>query len=596
MIAKAKEALLKYFGYRDFRGGQEQVIASLLQRQDTLAIMPTGAGKSIAYQIPAVLFEGVTLVISPLISLMKDQVDSLRQTGIPATFINSSISPKETWSRIDKMQRGEYKLVYLAPERLESEEFLARLKGLPIHFVAVDEAHCVSQWGHDFRPSYLRISKFLQSLPARPLVGAFTATATEEVRLDIIRLLGLKKPNCFITGFDRPNLKFSVLRGENKKVFVQDHLRNNRNDSGIIYAATRKDVDRLYKLLKGQGFSVGCYHAGLPDQERKRNQEKFIYDEIAVMVATNAFGMGIDKSNVRFVIHYNMPKNIESYYQEAGRAGRDGEQAECFLLFGPQDVQIQKMMIEETIFQEQRVANEYKKLQAMVDYCHTSRCLRQTILEYFGEAESPDKCRNCSNCDDDRKKVDVTLDAQKILSCVYRMKERFGSALVAEVLKGSQNKKVLQFGLDRLSTHGIMKDTPLQEIKDRISFLAAEGYLVVAGGQYPVLKLAPKAAAVLKSEEKVYQIQVQREEVSLTAAEQIFERLRALRKRIAQQEGLPPYMIFPDSTLREMAQSCPQDRNALIRVNGVGERKLQKYGDLFLAEIKEALQGHENIG
>ncbi len=589
MITRAKEALHKYFGYRDFRGGQEKVIQSLLDGQDTLAIMPTGAGKSIAYQIPALLIEGTTLVISPLISLMKDQVDSLRQTGIPATFINSSISLKETWSRIEKMQHGEFKLVYLAPERLESEEFLAMLQTLSINFIAVDEAHCVSQWGHDFRPSYLKINNFLQSLPSRPLVGAFTATATEEVKQDMIRSLGLQKPNCFIMGFDRPNLNLAVLRGENKRVFILDYLKKHPRYSGIIYAATRKDADKIHTFLKSKGFNTGKYHAGMKDMERKQSQEGFIFDDIAIMVATNAFGMGIDKSNVRFVIHYNMPKNIEAYYQEAGRAGRDGEKAECILLFGPQDVQIQKLMIEDTTNNEQRQAKEYKKLQAMVDYCHTSRCLRKTILEYFGEIGGPDQCPNCSNCEEGREKVDVTLDAQKILSCIYRMRERFGMAMAAEVLKGSLNKKVIQFGLDKLSTHGIMKETPLQEIKDRINFLAAEGYLIVTGGQYPILKLAAQAVPVLKGQEKVYQKLLHQEETTISEAERIFERLRVLRKKLAQQEGLPPYMIFQDSTLREMAENCPKDKRALLRVNGVGEKKLEKYGEQFLAEIKEEI-------
>lgn len=587
MITRAKEALHKYFGYRDFRDGQEKVIQSLLAGQDTLAIMPTGAGKSVAYQIPAMLLEGITLVVSPLISLMKDQVDSLMQTGVPATFINSSLTPRQTWSRIEKVQRGEIKLLYLAPERLESEEFLLTLQELPIFFVAVDEAHCVSQWGHDFRPSYLRINKFLNSLPARPLVGAFTATATEEVKRDMIPLLGLRKPNVFVTGFDRPNLYFSVLRGENKKAFILDYLRIHSNQSGIIYAATRKDVDKLHTYLSNKGISVGRYHAGLSDLERRQGQEKFIYDDISLMVATNAFGMGIDKSNVRFVIHYNMPKNIESYYQEAGRAGRDGEPAECILLFGPQDVQIQKLLIEDTTYNEVRQAKEYKKLQAMVGYCHTSRCLRTTILEYFGEAEGPENCANCSNCEDEREKVDVTIDAQKILSCIYRMRERFGMVMVADVLKGSLNKKVVQFNLDKLSTHGIMQETPLQEIKDRINFMTAEGYLSVTTGQYPILKLSPKSVAVLKGQEKVYQKLIVQKVVPISDAEKIFERLRALRKRIAQQEGLPPYMVFQDSTLREMAQNCPRDKKSLLRVNGVGERKLEKYGELFLEEIRK---------
>ncbi|MDR3601466.1 MAG: DNA helicase RecQ [Desulfosporosinus sp.] len=595
MIEKALEVLQRYFGYTQFRDGQQKVIESLLQGKDTLAIMPTGAGKSLAYQIPALLFDGTTLVISPLISLMKDQVDALQQYGVPATFINSSLSLKEVRSRIERAARGEFKLLYVAPERLESEGFRALLDSLHVVFLAIDEAHCVSQWGHDFRPSYLQLGPFLKSFSQKPLIGAFTATATEEVQVDIVQLLELNKPNVFVTGFDRPNLMFSSLRGENKKSFVLEYAQLHADQSGIIYAGTRKEVDNLQVFLTKNGIKTGKYHAGMNDADRQKSQEDFLFDERTVMVATNAFGMGIDKSNVRYVIHYNMPRNMEAYYQEAGRAGRDGEPGECFLLFSPQDVVLQRYLIEQTIFQPERKMNELKKLQGMVDYCHTPRCLRKTILEYFGEENVQEKCDNCSNCNDEREMVDITVEAQKIFSCIYRMRERFGIGMVAEVLKGSRKAKILELRFDELSTHGIMHEVPLQEIKDRINFLIAEGYLQLSTGEYPVVKLQPNAVLVIKGEKKVTQKVSQQPSREVVVEVNLFDRLRALRRKIALRENLPPYMIFADSTLREMAQVFPADHMAMIRISGVGERKLEKYGDEFLAEIQSYIEENEVV-
>lgn len=595
MINKALEVLQRYFGYTQFRDGQQKVIESLLQGSDTLAIMPTGAGKSLAYQIPALLFEGTTIVISPLISLMKDQVDSLQQYGVPATFINSSLSLKEVRSRIDRVASGKYKLLYIAPERLESDSFLSLLESLRVTFLAIDEAHCVSQWGHDFRPSYLRLGPFLKSLPQKPLIGAFTATATEDVQADIIRLLGLNEPSIFVTGFDRPNLMFATFRGENKKEFLLEYTKTHVDQPGIIYAGTRKEVDNLQSFLTKSGLRVGKYHAGMNDEDRLKSQEDFLFDEITVMVATNAFGMGIDKSNVRYVIHYNMPKNMEAYYQEAGRAGRDGEPGECLLLFSPQDVVLQRYLIEQTVFQPERKMNELKKLQGMVDYCHSPRCLRKTILEYFGEEGVKERCNNCSNCNDEREMVDITLEAQKIFSCIYRMRERFGIGMVADVLKGSRKAKIRELRFDELSTHGIMREVAVQEIKDLINYLVAEGHLQLSNGEYPVVKLQSNAVSVLKGEAKVYRKVSQKPSRKESEEVSLFDRLRVLRREIAIRENLPPYMIFADSTLRELAQVCPMNHRAMIRISGVGERKLEKYGSEFLEEIRSFCKGSEGV-
>lgn len=584
MLNKARQILQKFYGYEDFRPGQKKVIESLLNRNDTVAIMPTGAGKSICFQIPALLFEGVTLVISPLISLMKDQVDSLRQLGIAAVYINSSVSKVQLYKDLQDISAGFYKIIYIAPERLTSEYLPDSFKNLNISMVAVDEAHCLSQWGHDFRPSYRNILNFTNSLRIKPIISAFTATATPEVKTDIINLLGLKQPNVFVTGFDRPNLYFSVLRGEVKDKFVIDYVKKHQDEAGIIYVGTRKDVDALQVLLEIKGVKAGRYHAGMTDEERNQMQEDFLYDNLSVMVATNAFGMGIDKPTVRYVIHYNMPKNMEAYYQEAGRAGRDGLSGNCILLYSPQDTQLQKFLISKSTESEIRQQLEYKRLQSMVDYCHTPQCLRAFILHYFGEFDVEEHCDNCSNCKLEGELIDITIDAQKVLSCVYRMHERFGVKMIAEVLKGSKSAKVRQFNFERLSTYGLMKERKLKDISDLILRLSAMQYLDITESQYPVVTLNELSWQVLRGQKKVWQKMVIVKKAK--AKGELFEALRSLRKELATKEKLPPYMIFSDATLIQMATDKPTDLELMKNIRGVGEFKLQKYGEEFLTVIK----------
>lgn len=594
-LEQARELLVKYYGYPDFREGQKKIVGSLLERSDTLGIMPTGGGKSICYQIPALLYEGVTLVVSPLISLMKDQVDALTTMGIPAAYINSTLTGREVNDRLRAARQGHLKLLYVAPERLELDWFREEMSQLGISCVAVDEAHCVSQWGHDFRTSYLVVSPFVESLPERPVLAAFTATATPQVMDDIVRLLRLREPQTFVTGLGRPNLAFSVLRGEDRRSFLLNYAKEHADESGIVYAATRKDVDDLYMRLKEAGLAAGRYHAGMSDEERAESQEAFLYDDIRVIVATNAFGMGIDKSNVRYVIHYNMPKNMEAYVQEAGRAGRDGDPSQCILLFGPQDIVTQKFLIEQNPQDEDRKRNDYRKLQQMVDYSYTTRCLRSAQLDYFGEQHDGEDCGNCSSCTDEREIVDITVDAQKIFSCIHRMRERFGASMVASVLKGSRNKKVLQYGFDSLPTYGVLGSRTEKEIVEMINILISEGYLSLSEGQYPVVRLQQLAAEVLKGQRQVMQ-RVVRHATSFTGTggrrakdaypaavnETVFEQLRLIRRELAAKEHVPSYIIFNDATLREMSVATPVTEADMLRVKGVGEVKFRKYGRPFL--------------
>lgn len=582
------EKLKKYFGYDSFRQGQRELIENILDGRNVLGVLPTGGGKSICYQLPALITDGLSLVISPLISLMKDQVDSLKENGINAGFINSSLDSEEYRKILSDVKTGQIKILYISPERLENEFFRNFIKDIDISFVAVDEAHCISQWGHDFRPSYKLIPDLYQILGDVQIL-AFTATATKEVREDIINNLQLSNPFIKVTGFDRKNLYFKVAKPKNKLTYLNSYLKDHRDDSGIIYASTRKKVDDIYKNLKSRGYAIEKYHAGLSEDERKKAQDNFIYDRAKIIVATNAFGMGIDKSNVRFVIHYNMPKDMESYYQEAGRAGRDGEDATCILLYSGQDIIINKHLINlgtNYSFKQFQMG----KLQTIINYVNTTRCLREYILAYFGQ-DADSHCDNCSNCLSEIKKVDKTLDSQKILSCIYRLEQRYGMTTVLDCLKGSNNKNAREKNLKDISTFGIMKENSPAYIKDLIGVLVADGYIKVTGAPYPVLKLTEKSKEVLLDGKTVL-VNIKEEEKKPREIEKnfdtdLFNHLKAVRLDMARKRNIPPFIIFSDASLKEMAQKKPKTEEEMLEVKGVGDKKLIQYGDIFLAEIRE---------
>ncbi|MDF9465538.1 DNA helicase RecQ [Bacillus sp. FSL K6-0273] len=591
MFTKAQELLASYFGYSSFRRGQDETIKNVLDGKDTVCIMPTGGGKSICYQIPALVFEGTTLVISPLISLMKDQVDTLVQNGISATYINSSISIAEANQRIQLAKQGHYKLLYVAPERLDSMEFVDQLIDMKIPMIAIDEAHCISQWGHDFRPSYLHIHRILDYLPEKPLVLALTATATPQVRDDICNTLEINQENTIMTTFERENLSFSVIKGQDRNAYLADYIRQNQKESGIIYAATRKVVDQLYEDLMKAGVSVSKYHAGMSDSDRNEQQELFLRDEVSVMVATSAFGMGIDKSNIRYVIHFQLPKNMESYYQEAGRAGRDGLDSTCILLYSSQDVQVQRFLIDQSTG-ESRFSNELEKLQNMTDYCHTEQCLQSFILQYFGE-EPKEDCGRCGNCTDNRESIDVTRESQMVLSCMIRTNQRFGKQMIAQVLTGSKNKKVIEFNFHTLPTYGLLSNRSVKEVSEFIEFLISDELIAVEHGTYPTLKVTEKGKEVLLGKENV----LRKERVETRQIVQdhpLFEVLREVRKEIAQGEGVPPFVIFSDQTLKDMCVKMPQSDSELLTVKGIGEHKLVKYGSHFLQAVQHFIEENPN--
>ena len=599
---RALQLLQTYFGYTSFRPAQEAPVESLLKNEDVVAIMPTGAGKSICFQIPALCKSGLTVVFSPLISLMKDQVDGLVDQNIPAALINSTLTQTEFNKTMYDVRSGNIKLLYIAPERLGSNFFCNVLRSMPISQVIVDEAHCISQWGHDFRPSYRLIGDWLASLPKRPVVGAFTATATKAVENDIKTLLGLDHANVYVTGFDRPNLSFSVVRTPKRMDYVVDYVRRHSHENGIIYCSTRKDVERVYDNLTRAGIQTGYYHAGLSDEMRKDMQNKYAFDQLQVMVATNAFGMGIDKSNVRYVLHYQMPRNMESYYQEAGRAGRDGAPAECILLYSGQDVRVHKYLIEQGHLEPQREQVELRKLQFMIDYCFCSTCLRKYMLAYFGEIVPWLECSNCSSCNTKGERVNVTKEAKAIFRAIIATEERYGASMISSIVRGERTDRITRAGLDALSVFGYLSDVGDKEIKGLIQQFVASGYLRSSMGKYPVLSVTAGAEEILAGHKEVEEIRqevivpsrktkksasISRSEVPRSGSGGLFEHLRQHRKQLASQLSVPPYIIFPDTVLIDLANIRPKTLGEFGNIKGVGEAKLKKYGLSFLEAISQ---------
>ena len=603
--------LKEYFGHKEFRKGQSDLIDHILSGSDVLGIMPTGAGKSLCYQVPAIMLEGVTIVISPLISLMKDQVSALLSAGVSAACINSSLNQNEYSETMYRACRGEYKLIYVAPERLCTQEIKRLTSSVIISMITIDEAHCVSQWGQDFRPSYLHIAEFIESLPHRPIISAFTATATDTVKEDIVRLLGLNEPFSLTTGFDRPNLYFSVVTPQNKYAELRKQLDSLGDKCGIVYCLSRKNVEEICEKLNSDGLSATRYHAGLSDNERRTNQEDFIYDRKRIMVATNAFGMGIDKSDVAFVIHYNMPKNIESYYQEAGRAGRDGSPAQCILLYVAADVRTNNFMIEKSREENTELSEEEKdimlerdkeRLKEMTFYSTTTGCLREYMLRYFGE-KAPTYCGNCSNCVNGFEKVDITIDAQKIVSCVFRIKQKgsyFGKSMIVDILRGSENAKLMSLGFVKLSTYGIMSDTSPRLIRSEIDYLISGGYLTYSDGEYPVVELTPLSAKILKERISVSmnlpkektQLGKKRADEEFYSDSPLFAELRKLRSKLASEAKVPAYIIFSDAALRDMCRIQPTNQTEFLTVSGVGKRKAEQFGEQFCDLIREHIKNY----